>query len=507
MKTDAKNWTEVKLIGFLLGIAVFVILFFFNPFSINEAANNTAAIALLMACWWMFESIPLGVTSLIPIIFFPMLGVIDGKTVASTYFNSTIMLFLGGFFIAIAMEKWDLHRRISLKILSIIGGTPSRMILGFIIATAFLSMFISNTATAIMMLPIAIAVVTSMEMRTSKADTNRFAISLMIAIAYSASIGGLATLVGTPPNLAFHRIFEISFPNAPEISFGKWMMFGLPLSIIMLAILWLLITKIMYKIPEQIKIGKEIIVQEVRKIGAITFEEKLVLGVFLITGFLWIFRNGLDLGFMEIPGWSQLLRFGEFIDDGTVAIFMSLVLFILPSSKKHKKKRLLSASDIKKLPWEIVLLFGGGFALAEGFANSGLSEIVGSMLKGLSGVPDIFIIIIICTILTFLTELTSNTATTQTVLPILAGVSMSAGMNPLILMIPATIAASCAFMLPVATPPNAIVFGSGRIEIKHMVRVGIIMNIIGVIIVTLIFYTLGYAVFGIESGSVPLWLE
>ncbi len=310
-----------------------------------------------------------------------------------------------------------------------------------------------------------------------------------------------------PPNLAFHRIFEISFPNAPEISFGKWMMFGLPLSVIMLAILWLLLTKIIYKIPEQIKIGRSIILQEVKKIGVITFEEKLVLTVFLLTGFLWIFRNGLDLGFLEIPGWSQLLRFGVFIDDGTVAIFMSLLLFLLPSSTKHNKKRLLSASDIKKLPWEIVLLFGGGFALAEGFSNSGLSEIVGSLLKGLSGIPDIFIIIIICTILTFLTELTSNTATTQTVLPILAGVSISAGMNPLILMIPATIAASCAFMLPVATPPNAIVFSSGRIEIRHMVRVGIIMNIIGIIVVTLVFYTLGYSVFGIESGSFPLWVE
>jgi sodium-dependent dicarboxylate transporter 2/3/5 len=417
------------------------------------------------------------------------------------------MLFLGGFFIAIAMEKWDLHRRISLTILNIIGGTPSRMILGFMTATAFLSMFISNTATAIMMVPIAIAVVTSMEKNTSRADTGRFAVSLMLAIAYSASIGGLATLVGTPPNLAFHRIFEITFPNAPEISFGKWMTFGLPLSLVLLAILWVLLTKIMYKIPDSIKIGKDIISQELKKIGKITFEEKLVLGVFILTGLLWIFRNGLDLGFAEIPGWSSILRFGVFIDDGTVAIIMSLILFLLPSGKENKNKRILTSADIKKLPWEIVLLFGGGFALAEGFHSSGLSEVVGSVLKGLSGVPEILLIIIICTILTFLTELTSNTATTQTVLPILAGVSLSAGMNPLLLMIPATIAASCAFMLPVATPPNAIVFGSGRINIRHMVRTGIIMNIIGIIVVALVFYTLGYAVFGIDPEVVPNWIR
>jgi sodium-dependent dicarboxylate transporter 2/3/5 len=507
MKAHSKNWTRTKLIGFLLGIAVFFFFYFSNPFSITEAANNTAAIAILMACWWMFESIPLGVTSLVPIILFPILGVVDGKTIASTYFNSTIMLFLGGFFIAIAMEKWELHRRISLTILNIIGGTPSRMILGFMTATAFLSMFISNTATAIMMVPIAIAVVTSMEKNTSKSDNGRFAVSLMLAIAYSASIGGLATLVGTPPNLAFHRIFEITFPNAPEISFGKWMMFGLPLSLLLLAILWVLLTKIMYRTPESIKIGKDIITEELKKIGRITPEEKLVLIVFTLTGLLWIFRNGLNLGIAEIPGWSSILPFGNFIDDGTVAIFMSAILFMLPSSKKHRNKRILTSGDIKKLPWEIVLLFGGGFALAEGFHSSGLSEVVGLLLKGLSGVPEILLIIIICTILTFLTELTSNTATTQTVLPILAGVSLSADMNPLLLMIPATIAASCAFMLPVATPPNAIVFGSGRINIRHMVRTGIIMNIISVIVVALVFYTLGYAVFGIEPGVVPDWIK
>jgi solute carrier family 13 (sodium-dependent dicarboxylate transporter), member 2/3/5 len=505
MRSSGGNRIAVKMLGLLLGVFLFIIFYFFNPFNINEAANNTCSIALLMACWWMFEVIPLGITALIPVVFFPILGVIDGKTVASTYFNSTIMLFLGGFIIAIAMEKWELHKRISLKILSLIGGTPSQMILGFMIATAFLSMFISNTATAIMMLPIGIAVIIAMEESTSKAEAKAFSTSLMLAIAYSASVGGLATLVGTPPNLAFHRIFEITFPDAPEISFGKWMLFGLPLSLLLLFILWIILTKFFYRIPKQIKISKNIIKDELKSIGKITIEEKQVLAVFIITGLLWIFRNGLNLGFFEIPGWASLFRFGGFIDDGTVAIFMAVILFILPS--KRKKVRLLSAADIKKLPWEIVLLFGGGFALAEGFHSSGLSSIVGSYFRDFSGIPEILVIMMICTIITFLTELTSNTATIQTILPILAGITVSAGMNPLLLMIPATIAASCAFMLPVATPPNAIVFGSGRIEIRDMVRVGIVFNIIGIIMVTLLFYTLGYEVFGIESNALPFWSE
>ena len=507
MKNAGKEWTPVKSSGFFLGCVLFCVLYFFNPLEINTAANNTAAVAALMACWWMFESIPLGATALVPVILFPLLGVLDGKTVASSYFNTTIMLFLGGFMIAIAMEKWQLHKRISLKILRSIGGTPPKMILGFMIATAFLSMFISNTATAIMMLPIGIAVITAMETSTSKKMTNKFSISLLLAIAYSASIGGIATIVGTPPNLAFHRIFEISFPKAPEISFSDWMVFGFPLSLILLALLWLILTQIMYRNPRDLRIGKEIIRSEKEKLGKMTFEEKAVLIIFIITGVLWIFRDSLNLGFVEIPGWASLLAFGEYIDDGTVAIFMALLLFLIPSKEDTRKTRLLSAGDFKKLPWEIVILFGGGFALAEGFHGSGLSEIVGSYFGSFAGIPDILIIMLVCSFLTFLTELTSNTATTQTILPILAGISISAGMNPLFLMIPATISASCAFMLPVATPPNAIVFGSSRLAIKEMVKMGIIMNILGVIVISLFFYFIGSSIFGIESGEMPYWAE
>ncbi len=507
MNIHGKKWTKVKISGFILGITFFIVLYFFNPFSINDAANNTAAIAALMACWWMFEAIPLGATALIPVLLFPLLGVIESKTVASAYFNSTMMLFLGGFFIAIAMEKWDLHKRISLRILSVIGGTPSRMLLGFMIATAFLSMFISNTATAIMMLPIGIAVITAMEESNSKAGSKKFAISLLLAIAYSSSIGGIATLVGTPPNLAFHRIYAITFPNAPEISFGNWMLFGLPLSILLLAVLWFFLAKVMYRLPAELQIGKNIIINEAKRIGKITSEEKSVLIVFILTGLLWIFRSDLQLGIVKIPGWSSLLMFGEFIDDGTVAVFMCILLFLIPSSQKNSKVRLLAAQDFKKLPWEIVILFGGGFALAQGFHDSGLSGIVGTYFKSFAGIPEIFVVIIICTFLTFLTELTSNTATTQTILPILAGISISAGMNPLFLMIPATISASCAFMLPVATPPNAIIFGSGRLEIKEMIRMGIVMNIIGIIVISIVFYFLGCSVFNIEPNVMPTWIK
>lgn len=505
MDSIKRYLANLKLFGFFLGIVLFIAIYVLNPVENSIAGNNTAAIAVLMATWWIFEAIPLGATALIPIAFFPFLGILEGKEVSSSYFNSSIMLFLGGFFIAIAMEKWELHKRISLMIIKTIGGTPSRMILGFMIATAFLSMFISNTATAIMMLPIGIAVISAMERSYSKEKTNTFAIALMLAIAYSASIGGIATLVGTPPNLAFHRIFQISFPNAPEITFGDWMLLGVPLSITMLTILWLILTKVFYRCSKDMIIGKDIIHQEIKKIGTMPYEEKAVLSVFALTGFLWIFRKGLDIGFVEIPGWSSIFSFGDYIDDGTVAIFMAVVLFIIPAKTKKEKVRLLSVKDFKRIPWEIVILFGGGFALAKGFQSSGLSEFIGNHFTDLAGVPDIVIIFTVCTVLTFLTELTSNTATTQTILPILAGISISVGINPLFLMIPATISASCAFMLPVATPPNAIVFGSGRIKVKDMVRTGFVLNIIGIIVVTLVCYFIGNPLFGVESGVIPDW--
>jgi len=335
-------------------------------------------------------------------------------------------------------------------------------------------------------------------------DSENFSVSLMLGIAYGASLGGIATLVGTPPNLAFVRIFHISFPDSPEISFGKWMMLGLPIAIVMLFVTWILLTKILYRLKNKTSFDKKLLREEYKLLGKPGFEEKLVLAIFTITALLWIFRIDLSLGSFIIPGWSNLLANSKYIDDSTVGIFMSLLLFILPA-KKGEHKRLLNARAFGKIPWEIVILFGGGFALASGFQSSGLSELLGEQLTALSGIPPILMIVIVCFCLTFLTELTSNTATTQTILPILAAISVSTQINPLFLMIPATLSASFAFMMPVGTPPNAIVFSSGKVTIKQMARTGLILNFIGIVVVTLMFYLLGNFIFGINPNEFPLW--
>jgi sodium-dependent dicarboxylate transporter 2/3/5 len=465
-----------------------------------------AAVALLMAVWWITDAIPLAATALLPMVLYPILGILKGKTTAPIYINSTIFLFLGGFMIALAMEQWNLHKRIALRIIRLVGGGPSRIVLGFMTAGAFLSMWISNTATAIMMIPIAMAIILKMEEEFGKDNIHKFSVCLMLGIAYACSMGGIATLVGTPPNLSFSRIFEITFPNATPVIFGQWILLGLPLSVVMLAIIWLLLTKVFYRAPANLKVDSTIIEKEYKALGPMSFEERSVLTVFLLTAFLWVFRKKLNLGIVTIPGWSSLIPFPNMIDDGTVAVFMAFILFLIPTrSPGAKNFSVMSPNVFARLPWNIVLLFGGGFALAKGFQVTGLSVLIGNKFAGLEGVSPIVMTLLICLSITFLTELTSNTATTEMILPILASVSVAMHINPLMLMIPATISASCAFMMPVATPPNAIIFGSGRIRIGEMARVGVFINIIGVMVICLIFYLIGTSVFSIDPNRFPDW--
>jgi len=485
---------KTQNIGLILGPIIFAILMFSDLVPNNPAATRTAALAALAATWWITEAIPLAATALIPLILFPLLGVMSGKSVAVQYFNSTIFLFVGGFLIAGAMEKCNLHKRIALRIIRIIGVSPTGIIFGFMAASAFLSAFISNTATAVMMLPIAIAVISKAEAVSGEKDSKKFATGLMLGIAYAASVGGVSTLVGTPPNLVFHRIFEMSFPDAPEISFGLWTIFALPLTLVMLAVIWILLTKIFFKSNKTI-IDKHTIDDEYKALGKMSSDEKSVMIIFVLTAVLWMFRNDLNIGAFHLPGWSNLLSSPKLIDDGTVAIFMSMLLFFIPS--KNKGQMILGKDAFGRLPWGIIILFGGGFALAAGFSESGLSESLGKMLSGAADNPLLVTIASVSAGLTFLTEMTSNTATTQTILPILASVSKATGINPLLLMIPATISASFAFMLPVATPPNAIIFGSGKVRIADMVKVGIVLNLIGIIVTTVLFLTWGRFVFGI----------
>ncbi len=509
MKNESSNKNGlVSTAGLILGPLCFIgALLFIEPETDHPHMAKMAAITLLMAIWWMTEAIPLAATALMPLALFPLLGIMGGKAVAPIYMNRIIFLFVGGFLIAIAMEKWALNRRIALWIIRLVGSKPSRIIMGYMGATAFLSMWISNTATVVMMVPMGLAIILKLEEEFGKKETHQFSVCLMLGLAYSASLGGAATLIGTPPNLSFTRIFEISFPHAPTVTFANWMMMVLPLSVFLIILTWFLLTKLLYRPGNGIKIDKNLINEEYRKLGPIGFEETVVLAVSATTACLWIFRVKIPLGFITIPGWSEFLPYPHFIDDGTVAITMALLLFFIPTkgTNSNNSGSILEMDCFQKLPWHIIILFGGGFALAQGIQNTGLSEFIARKFDVLAGTPPLFVIMAVSATITMLTELTSNTATTEITLPILASVAVAMKANPLLLMIPATISASFAFMMPVATPPNAIVFGSGRVRIGEMVRAGIILNVVSVVSVTFVVYFMGSWVFGIDAGVFPEW--
>ena len=495
-----------SIISFIVTPLSCLLIILFADFKPGEpAVTYTLAVALLMAVWWITEAVPLAVTSLLPVALFPFLGIMDGKAVSSTYFNHVIFLFIGGFIIALAMERWNLHKRIALKILMFTGVSPGRILLGFMIASAFLSMWISNTATAMMMIPILLSIISKLEETVGKKNVSKYTIGLLLGVAYSASIGGIATLVGTPPNLSFARIFQIYFPDAPEISFAHWFMFALPISFTMFIIVWAFLY-IIFK-PRKgswVNIDRHTFRHQLSGLGPAKYEEKVVFIVFILIAVLWLFRSNLDFGIFTIPGWSNFFPKSDHITDGSVAIFMAVILFVIPS-KKVGTHRIMDWQTATKIPWHIVLLFGGGFALASGFKESGLSIWFGEQLIWVADYNPIIVIFFIAIMMTFLTELTSNTATTEMILPILAGIAVSTQTNPLLFMLPATLSGSMAFMLPVATPPNAIVFGTNKIRVSQMARTGLLLNIIGAIVITAMTYFLGTYFFEIQIGEFPDW--
>jgi sodium-dependent dicarboxylate transporter 2/3/5 len=495
-----------KSVGLWLGIAAFLLLLAFPVDPTNAPASRLAAVALLMAIWWVSDCIPLFATALVPLVLFPLLGIMPGREAAPVYFNSTIVLFIGGFMIALTMEKWDLHRRVALAIIHFVGGGPARIVLGFMLAAAFLSMWISNTATAVMMVPIGLAMVLQIEEEFDKERTHTFAVGLMLGIAYSCSVGGLTTLVGTPPNLSFVRILEILFPDAPTVAFGQWMVMCLPVGVILILLAWVLITHVFYRASSDLTVDRDVVRKERAALGPVSFEEKVVMAVFATTALLWVFRVDLQVGLFTIPGWSRLLPYPEMLDDGTVAIAMASLLFFIPTKNRSKGDRRIMGRDIiPRLPWNIVLLFGGGFVLAAGFQRTGLAALIGNQFQALANLPIFLLVLLVCLMLTFLTELTSNTATTEMILPVLASIAVATQIHPLLLMIPATLSASCAFMMPVATPPNAIVFGSGRLTVGEMARIGIVLNLAGALLIALVVYTLGTVVFDIDPTALPEW--
>lgn len=508
MESTDKRYSVLKRVGLFLGpLSFFVVLLAPNPEGLSVLAQRTAAVSILMVVWWISEAISLSATALIPLGLFPILGVMSAKDVSAAYGNPNIFLFAGGFFIAMAMQKWNLHERIALNVVKRTGSQPQTLVWGFMLATAILSMWISNTATAVMMLPIALAVIETITKNAKGKGADRFAICVLLGIAYAASIGGLSTLIGTPPNGVFLGQFSEMYPEAGEIGFLQWMMIGVPLSAILLPVTWLFLTKILFRFDGLSMVDVDRVIRDrIDALGAMSRGEKTVLVVWLGTAAAWIFRSDIDLGSLVIPGWSRWFPQAAYIHNGTIAILSALLLFVIPVDLK-KGEFALDWEWAKRIPWGILILFGGGLALAVGFDRSGLVLWIGGKLTALQGMPPIVVIGCIALLLTFVTELTSNVATAAIMMPILGGALAPAlGVNPLLLMIPAAISASCAFMLPVATPPNAIVFGGGHITVPQMARAGLGLNLIGVFVVTLITYYLAVPVFEISFSELPTWM-
>ncbi len=490
-------------IGLLIGpIAFLIMLFMPTPEGMSVEAQRVAAVTLLMACWWISEAIPIPATSLLPIVLFPILGVMSTSQATTPYANHLIFLFMGGFIIALAMQRWDLHRRIALKVIRFTGFSAGRLVFGFMLATAILSAFVSNTATTVMMLPIGMAVVSQIADRiqhnstkAGKQQIESLSLNLMLGIAYAASIGGVATLIGTPPNTVLASYLSKTYNY--EITFAKWLLVGAPLVCIFLPLTWWWLTKVVNPMPKlELPNARNIIDNELKKMGKMKPGERWTGLVFLLTSLSWIFRPQLASLFPE-PG---------MIKDATIAMTGAIVLFMIPINFR-KRLFVMDWEWAAKLPWGVLILFGGGLALAGGFESSGLATWVVGHVSFLDALPLFWIILGVTALVIFLTELTSNTATATMLMPVLAGIAIGLNQNPLVLLAPAALAASCAFMLPVATPPNAIVFGSGYVTIPQMVRAGFGVNLLGIIIIPVTLYLLLVPIFGITLGELPAWAQ
>lgn len=469
-------------VGLFMGLALFfLVLVMPLPEGMSLPASRVAAVALLMACFWMAETVPIPATGILPIFLFPLLDVMPTSDVTLSYGNQILFLFMGGFLIAVAMQKWNLHRRIALSVINKVGSSPNRLVLGFMLSTALLSMWISNTATCVMMTPVAIAVVEqTMRQRPEhlRAQPYNFGKALMLGIAYSSSAGGVSTLVGTPPNAILIGMIDTLYGY--QISFVKWMKLGLPISICMLGIIWVFLTRIMYPMrdaDEQNDQAKLHIQQQLDEMGPMSGQEKKVALVFFLVAVCWILRG------LFTPEWLN------FVSDPAIAMCGAFLLFIIPAGGKQEGF-ILDWDTAKTIPWDIIILMGGGFALAAGFSGSGLTEWLANQLTVLQGVNFFVLIVVVVLFVTFLTEMTSNAATATLFIPVMGALAISMDLHPFALMVPAALGASFAFMLPVATPPNAIVFASRQITIAQMAKTGFVLNILGALVVSTLSYLL-----------------
>ena len=500
-----RNEWRRQFIGLFIGLALAILVFFIFPSNaidtvqqstgVDEEADYTlsairtvAAVTILMGVWWMTEAIPLAATALIPLVIFPLASVGTIKEVGAPYASATIFLFMGGFLIALSLQRWNLHRRLALYVVKLIGTSPRRLILGFMLATGFLSMWVSNTATAVVMLPIG----TSGLALTAEAvggwdKQKKFATALMLGIAYSASIGSLGTLIGTPPNAFLNAYMADTWDVT--LGFGRWMAVGVPLALTFLLIAWVLLITIFKPEMTEIPGGRELINDEIKALGPWTRPQIMTGIIFILAALAWV---------------SLPIVLGDFdnYDDAIVGIAAGILLFILPADSE-RRIRLLDWKTANEMPWDVLLLFGGGLSLSSAFNSSGLSLWIGEMAKGLSSLPIVLIVAAVAALVLFLTEITSNTATAATFIPIMGGVAVGVGLttegdiNVLLLTIPVALAATCAFMLPVATPPNAIAYGSGYVKIGEMIKGGVGLNVIGIFLITLTVFLLAVPIFGL----------
>lgn len=449
-----------------LAVAALLLLVPLTP-DFTSSVRFTAAIALLMALLWLTEAIPMGMTSLIPLVAFPLAGINSMEKTATPYANSAVFLFMGGFLVAATFERWGLHRRMAYFALRTVGTQPRRIVFAVILVTAFLSMWISNTATTLMMTPIAVAVVTGLgkEARTAEAT--------LLGVAYAASLGGIGTPIGTPTNLIFLGAARELFPHLPVVTFAQWMIFGVAYLVVLVPVCWLIVV-VTARVPK----GEPIPLEQlgVTHAGPMSRGEKTALVLCITTAGLWISRTW----------WADFFPTGKMINDATVAIAMALLAFLLPGSNDE---RLLSFDEFKKIPWDVLILFGGGFALADALEASGFSKWAGARLSFVGNWPPVLMIVAVCIVVTLLSEVASNVATATAMMPIAAALATSIGVHPYLLMIPAVLAASSGFMLPVATAPNTIVYATGFVRVKAMARSGLLLDIAAAIVITLLIFT------------------
>ena len=467
-----------------------------------SGARAAAGVAFFTAWCWRTASLPLPVASLLPAMLLPATGALPAKQVAPFYFKDILLLFLGGFILALALERYQLHRRFALRALRLFGTRPRWVVFGFMAVAALLSMFVSNTSTALLMLPVAVAVIDACRPE----DSRRLGPPLLLGIAYACSIGGTATPIGTAPNSVLLGLLGERFPDAPEIAFGTWFLGAVPFALSFLLVAWLVLTRVVSRLPQGTVPELDELRDRGAELGPRSRAQSRVLAVFVVVATLWMTRQGADFGAFAIPGWQLLLPAGvsATISDSTVALFGVVLLFSLPG--EGERKTLLEWQDCAALPWGVLLLLGGGFALAESCDATGLSTAIGESLSGTVGVlPPALMVAVLVLAVTFLTEVTSNTATISLLLPLSFSACVSAEVSPMLLAVPATFAVSCAFMLPVATPPNAILFGSGRITIGQMARAGFLLNLLTAVFVTLFTFLWIAPRWGLDLSRFPDW--